>query len=237
MNRLALMLAFAAGVSAVAADTKADAAKAKKGLQDIGEFVGTWNLTADSKATGKLVSWKETFNISWKFKGDDSWLQVDVTKDKMPASGELRYNPEKKQYVLNLKVKETKDAKESKEATYTGEFKKGKLTLENKNEKTSDVTKLTMNTVSEGIRLSVATELQKGGSGPFETLYKAVGNKEGESLAGGGAKKPECIVTGGTATMTVSYMGKTYYVCCSGCRDEFNENPKKYVDAFEKSKK
>jgi YHS domain-containing protein len=44
-------------------------------------------------------------------------------------------------------------------------------------------------------------------------------------------------VTGGLGTSTVSFGGKTYYVCCSGCRDEFNANPKKYVDEFEKNKK
>ena len=25
--------------------------------------------------------------------------------------------------------------------------------------------------------------------------------------------------------MPVTYQGKTYYVCCSGCRDLFNDNP------------
>ncbi len=29
--------------------------------------------------------------------------------------------------------------------------------------------------------------------------------------------------------MTVSYQGKSYPICCSGCRDEFNEDPEKYV--------
>ena len=29
--------------------------------------------------------------------------------------------------------------------------------------------------------------------------------------------------------MTVSYQGKSYPLCCSGCRDEFNDNPGKYV--------
>lgn len=95
-----------------------------------------------------------------------------------------------------------------------------------------------MNTLADGIRLSIVTELQAGGSGPFETIAKAVGNKEGEALAGNkNAAKPECIVTGGTASMTVTYMGKTYYVCCSGCRDEFNANPQKYIDAASKTKK
>jgi YHS domain-containing protein len=32
-------------------------------------------------------------------------------------------------------------------------------------------------------------------------------------------------VTGGTGSIEVSYEGQTYYVCCTGCRDYFNENP------------
>ena len=35
----------------------------------------------------------------------------------------------------------------------------------------------------------------------------------------------------------VSFQGKTYYVCCSGCRDAFNEEPEKYIAEFEAKKK
>jgi YHS domain-containing protein len=31
----------------------------------------------------------------------------------------------------------------------------------------------------------------------------------------------------------VSYNGKDYYVCCSGCRDAFKENPEKYIKEAE----
>jgi YHS domain-containing protein len=41
------------------------------------------------------------------------------------------------------------------------------------------------------------------------------------------------VVSGGKGTMPVSYKGKTYYVCCSGCRDEFKENPEKYIAEYE----
>jgi YHS domain-containing protein len=58
----------------------------------------------------------------------------------------------------------------------------------------------------------------------------------GESLAASG-KKNECIVTGGTGTIAVTFMGETFYVCCSGCRDAFNEEPAKYVAAFKEKKK
>ena len=35
----------------------------------------------------------------------------------------------------------------------------------------------------------------------------------------------------------MTYMGKTYYVCCSGCKDAFNEDPAKYVKEFEDAKR
>ena len=51
--------------------------------------------------------------------------------------------------------------------------------------------------------------------------------KEGVPFATGTG--PVCIVTGGTGSMTVSYQGKSYYVCCSGCRTSFNDNPGKTI--------
>ena len=74
----------------------------------------------------------------------------------------------------------------------------------------------------------VKYEKQDGGKGLFSAVHAMGGSKDGESFAGG-AKKPECIVSGGSANIPVTYMGKTYYVCCSGCRDEFNAEPAKYV--------
>jgi YHS domain-containing protein len=32
--------------------------------------------------------------------------------------------------------------------------------------------------------------------------------------------------------MPVTYKGQTYYVCCTGCRDAFNETPEKYIKEF-----
>ena len=34
----------------------------------------------------------------------------------------------------------------------------------------------------------------------------------------------------------LTYKGETFYVCCSGCRDAFNENPEKYVKEFKAKK-
>lgn len=119
MRRLALMIAFSLATGA-AADSGADAAKARKALQDLGEFVGQWNLDAESKSGGKTARWKETVTIAWKFKGDDAWLTLDIKKDSRPATGELRYNPKTKLYILELIVREKPDSKEGQKQTFTG---------------------------------------------------------------------------------------------------------------------
>ena len=47
----------------------------------------------------------------------------------------------------------------------------------------------------------------------------------------------ECIVSQGLGTMTVSYMGRTYYVCCSGCQAAFNDDPTFWINkALERKK-
>jgi YHS domain-containing protein len=37
--------------------------------------------------------------------------------------------------------------------------------------------------------------------------------------------------------MQVTHKGKTYYVCCSGCRDAFRDEPEKYIREYEESLK
>ena len=45
------------------------------------------------------------------------------------------------------------------------------------------------------------------------------------------------IVTEGWGTMPVSYKGKSYYVCCTGCRDLFNKDPEAIIaEAAERQK-
>ena len=67
-------------------------------------------------------------------------------------------------------------------------------------------------------------------------MYQVGATKEGVAFASGDGK-PECIVSGGLGTTKLEYKGKTYYVCCSGCRDAFNDNPEKIIKEFEERKK
>jgi ribosomal protein L24E len=231
---LALLLAAAASLAGAADPPKPspqEAAKAKRALQEVQDFMGIWNLEGTQKVGPRTEAWKEKVDWAWKFKTDVPTVKVTFGegKGKYFAGGELTYAVAKKRYLLTL------SRPDKSKVDFTGQLKVGALKMEGKDAKTGDVYRLTMNTVADGIRFALKVERQEGGKGPFETAFTMNGNKEGESL-GAAAKKPECVVTGGLGKMTVSYNGKTYYVCCSGCREEFNANPKKYVEEYEKRK-
>jgi hypothetical protein len=40
-----------------------------------------------------------------------------------------------------------------------------------------------------------------------------------------------CVITGGLGTSMVTHNKKTYWVCCSGCRKAFEEDPEKWIAA------
>jgi hypothetical protein len=70
----------------------------------------------------------------------------------------------------------------------------------------------------------------------FSKKFQVGATKEGVPFANA-PKGPECIVSGGLGTMKVSSQGKDYYVCCSGCRDAFKDDPEKYIKEAEKKAK
>lgn len=46
----------------------------------------------------------------------------------------------------------------------------------------------------------------------------------------------ECIISGGLGTLQVSYMGKNYWVCCSGCKAAFDEDPATWLAEYQAKK-
>ncbi|MCA9089083.1 MAG: hypothetical protein KDA90_10685 [Planctomycetaceae bacterium] len=46
-----------------------------------------------------------------------------------------------------------------------------------------------------------------------------------------------CIISGGLGTISVSYKGKSYWVCCTGCKAAFEEDPETWLAEFEAKQK
>jgi hypothetical protein len=166
----------------------------------------------------------------WRFKDADSWLVVTFDKGKYFTRGELRYLPARDQFELAL----TTAAKDK--LTYTGKLAGTQLALERPVPEAKLVERLTFSLLHDN-RITYRLETRPE-SGTLYTRKYLVGlTKEGVAFADTGRSERECIVSGGTGTIPVTYGGKTYYVCCSGCRDEFKANPAKYVKEWEAKRK
>ena len=70
----------------------------------------------------------------------------------------------------------------------------------------------------------------------FDTVAtQRQGTSFGKSDADYGER--ECIISGGLGTSQVSYNGKSYWVCCSGCRDAFEDDPESWIAEYAEKKK
>jgi hypothetical protein len=229
-----ISLAALLGLALVAAGPAADApAKrpAKEALKPFNDLIGSWRCTGTPEGTREEKQkgfWTESATWSWQFKGDDAWLKVAVEKGKHFTKGELRYLADKDAYELTL----TTPDKES--VTFAGKLDGGRLTLTREDEKKKETQQLVVSLLHSN-RFVYTYSVKPQGKSLFAKLYQVGCTKEGEDFATGDGK-PECIVSGGLGTRTVTYKGQKYYVCCSGCADAFNEEPEKYIKEYEAKK-
>lgn len=69
----------------------------------------------------------------------------------------------------------------------------------------------------------------------FDTVAnQRQGTSFGKSDSGYGER--ECIISGGLGTMQVSYQGKSYWVCCTGCKAAFEEDPESWIAEYKAKK-
>ena len=191
-------------------------------------LIGGWKGTGIPQAN-KLKGWPEAHTWAWKFaKGKPVAMTVEVKGGKALARGQLTFDADADRYLLAAT-----DAA-GKAVDYTGTFDKAArtLTLDRvaaPGSKDKERLKLRLN--GNQIRYLLVAERKEAGAPQFAAVVESGLTKDGESLGGNAAANdgPKCIVTGGTATLNVSFEGKSYPLCCTGCRDEFNDNPQKYV--------
>ena len=194
-------------------------------------MVGGWKGTA-APAANKVKGWQESHGWAWKFdKGQPVGMSLTLDGDRSIAKGVLTFDASARKYHLDGTDPAGKPIRFL--GTLSGDGKT--LTLDRVGATTPGKDRLIIRPNSNKIRYTLQIDRQEPGAPQFKNVISVGLTKEGESFAAGGGASdlPKCIMTGGAASMTVSYQGKTYPVCCSGCRDEFNDNPEKYAKKAE----
>lgn len=229
LARGAVLLALAG--AALGSSEQPGPRTAKEALRAFNDLIGTWRAAGSpegSRADKQKGFWTETLAWEWQFKGKDAWLKVEFQNGKHFAQGELRYLLDSKKYLLTLKTV----AKET--VTFTGDFKDRRLTLDRTDDQARETQRLVL-TLLHSNRFLYRYEVKPEGRPLFATRFQVGATKEGVPFAAAGSVQPECVVSGGLGTMPLTFNGRTYYVCCSGCRDAFREEPEKYIREFEEA--
>lgn len=204
----------------------------REALQPLGGLIGVWNGTGipgGNPLAAKDGFWTEKMDWGWKFKGTEAWLTVTFEKSKYWLSGELRWLPGSGTYQLKIKTTDKQ------ELTFEGSLQDRVLNLYREDGSKKETQRLSFQMLHEN-RILYRFDSRPQGKPQFKRHYQVGANKEGVPFAAGDGR-PECIVSGGLGTIAVSHQGKTYYVCCSGCRDEFRADPEKYIREYEAKKK
>ncbi|CAN5551629.1 hypothetical protein BH10PLA2_BH10PLA2_17690 [soil metagenome] len=225
------MVAITLLIASLAICLADDEVTPKTALEVFNDFVGEWKGSGapDKPRADPKDAWSETGEWAWRFKGNDAALILTIDGGKLNKGGELRYLPEAKRFQF------IEQAADGTKRTYEGERKNGYLTLDHVDKKSGETRRLTMNSAGDGLRFIYKSAHKPAGRTLFVRDFQVAFTKKGETFAAS-EKKPECVVTGGLGTSTVVHKGTTYYLCCSGCRDAFNENPEKFIKEAEERK-
>jgi len=187
------------------------------------------------KGANQFRGWTETHSWAWIFvKGKPAGLSVTIEGGKVLAGGKLSYDLARKRYHLEATEPKPLEGRIVFEGTLD---ESGKLLVlertsaTGKSARDSGKLRLSLRPNANFIRYTMTADRQEPGEFQFSRIIEVGVTKDGESLAGSStaAERPKCIVTGGAATMTVSYQDRTFPICCTGCRDEFNDNPEKHI--------
>jgi len=187
-------------------------------LEEFNSLIGGWRGAGLPRRGSNRGAWSETAQWVWQLKSGPPALLYEIKNGKLLESARLTYLPDKKTYQLNAKLAE------GSQRQYQGQLEKEKLILVSPAEKEGAQHRLSITRLNEK-RTLVLFESRRNTRTRYRRVAEVGYTRAGTKLAQEGGGQPECIVTGGKGTSTIVYKGKTYYLCCSGCREAFEEDP------------
>jgi hypothetical protein len=201
-----------------------DQSRGKKSLAALQDYVGTWKGAGQVRRGSTQGAWIEESEWVWQFDKQGAAIVQKSAKGKFVRQLELRAAQQQGAFVATVKTPQ------GAELQFAGKLDdSGRLVLVNKDPQNQVVGRISIRIVAAGKRMIVMYE--KLLTGTLYTRLGELGSTRKGSMFGGGATMIECIVSGGKGTIPVMFNGKTYYVCCSGCRDYFNDNAAEVVAA------
>ena len=190
-------------------------------LRPYGGLVGTWKGAGLPRRGSTKGSWSESGSWAWSLTADSAALELKLDGGKYLKSARLRPGREPKSYTMEATLADGSSR------TFAGKSgPRDALVLTAEAPPADGLARLTLSPLHES-RFLLLLEA-KDADGDYARLGEVGYTRQGVPFAAGDSS-PACVVTEGRGTIAVRYKGETYYVCCSGCKELFEEDPAKVV--------
>jgi YHS domain-containing protein len=211
-----------------APDSKSD----KEALQPMQSLVGEWRGVGQPKRGSSAGAWIEESQWAWRFTDNRAELAFQSPEGKFYRSGRLLPGKEPGEFQLIATLPDGKS-----EESFAGRLSDdGSLVVAAEKPAEGRPARITLRFVAQGDRLLILFEKRLGESDRYLRLAEVGYTRKGSDFGKGGFAGRECVVTGGAGTIAVEYQGQTYYVCCTGCRDYFNDNAEQVLAEYRQRK-
>jgi hypothetical protein len=230
------------GSAGTAGDSAERVESARVALKPLQILIGNWTGTSRN---AKL----DEPNWAWDLKTDPKQPSLRMTSEKgqFIRDGRLTFLPASQEYEF------TSTDGDGKSHLYRGKFTQDVQDVPGDDKKLQRTYKLELTETeptAEGEQLRLVINQQennryilevdrKRGTGKFLRLDTINTQREGTSFAVSDTDYGDktCVISQGLGTISVAYKGKSYWVCCTGCKAAFEEDPEKWIAKFEAMKK
>jgi hypothetical protein len=208
----------------------------KRALAPLQRYVGGWRGVGQLRRGSNQGAWTEESQWAWRFDGGRAELRGELTGDKYFGELRLQGGDKPGQFVaLATPAQVAGSDTPTGPQRFTGSKVDGALVLTADEAPPDRPARISVRLVAEGDRMVVLFE-KRLGEGVYSRLAEVGSTRKGSSFAKSAASGPECVVTGGLGTIPVEYMGKKYFVCCTGCRDLFRDDPAGVLEDYRQRK-
>lgn len=187
-------------------------------LDPLSHLVGEWRGIAQPRRGSSAGAWKEGQSVAWSWQPDRTGLRWAIKESELWTTALV--SPGEKADELTLLVTRPDEST----LILKGKLDGKKAVFESDPDDNDQIQRITL-TLLNGDRVIWLHERRRDGQSFTARIAEIGTQREGTRLATSSSDGPECVVTGGKGTIPVMHAGKTYYVCCTGCRDAFNDDP------------
>lgn len=213
-----VLLLLAAVAVSLGAEPPPGRRAAQEGLKPYGPLVGPWKGVGQPKRSSSKGAWTESAEWTWQLSPETAALELKIERGKYLKTARLVPASRRGSFQLEATLADGSTR------AFSGQGGERKtLVLTAAGPPAEGVRRITLSPLHD-TRFLLLLEAQDASTESFYRLAEVGYTRQGVAFAAA-ESYPLCIVTDGRGTVEVKYQGKSYWVCCSGCKDLFEADP------------